>query len=94
LTQPLQKLAASEAKTHFGELLDSARDAPVVITKNNRPVAVVLSFKEFDELERNRDDLLLRLALEEEAKGMADRTEVERVYKSVEKKLQRKGAAA
>ncbi|MEX1048935.1 MAG: type II toxin-antitoxin system Phd/YefM family antitoxin [Akkermansiaceae bacterium] len=37
------KLSASEAKTHFGALIDQAQRGPVTIEKQGRPVAVVVS---------------------------------------------------
>ncbi|WP_424522213.1 type II toxin-antitoxin system Phd/YefM family antitoxin, partial [Rubrivirga sp.] len=36
-------LAATEAKNHFGRLLDRAQREPVTIEKQGRPVAVMLS---------------------------------------------------
>jgi prevent-host-death family protein len=40
-------IAATRAKTQFAELIDLARKEPVTITRNNRPVAVVLSPEEY-----------------------------------------------
>ena len=42
-------ISASEAKTHFGALMDKAQKEPVTIEKQGRPVAVVLSFEEYQE---------------------------------------------
>jgi prevent-host-death family protein len=39
----MKTITARDAKTRFGELLDTAQREPVVITKNNRPVSVVVS---------------------------------------------------
>lgn len=47
----MDKLSANEAKAQFGDLLLKAQRAPVQITKNGRPVAVVLSFKEYESFE-------------------------------------------
>lgn len=42
-------ISASEAKLHFGALVDKAQRAPVTIEKQGRPVAVVMSFDEYQE---------------------------------------------
>ena len=44
-------LAATEAKNHFGRLLDSAQREPVTIEKQGRPVAVLLSKYEYDRIQ-------------------------------------------
>lgn len=40
-------MPSTEAKTHFGALLDMAQRHPVSIEKKGRPVAVVISESEF-----------------------------------------------
>ncbi len=47
----MQNISARDAKARFGRMLDAARREPVTIEKHGRPVAVVLSKEEFDELE-------------------------------------------
>ena len=44
----MKTIPAREAKNHFGALLDSAQKEPVRITKNSRPVAVLLSGEKFE----------------------------------------------
>ena len=39
-------MTARDAKNHFGEFLDSAQREPVVITKNNRPVGIMISIQD------------------------------------------------
>lgn len=39
-------MSAVEAKTYFGQFLDNAQRAPVLVTKNNRPVAMMLSIED------------------------------------------------
>jgi len=39
-------MTARDAKNHFGEFLDSAQREPVLITKNNRPVGVMISIQD------------------------------------------------
>ena len=47
----MKALTANEAKTHFGEMLLKAQQAPVQINKNGKPVAVLVSFEEFEHIE-------------------------------------------
>ena len=47
----MEVLNASDAKREFGELILKAQSAPVGINKNGKPVAVVLSVKEFEQLQ-------------------------------------------
>jgi prevent-host-death family protein len=44
------KISANDAKARFGELLDTARREAVTIEKHGRPVAVVLSIEDYEEL--------------------------------------------
>lgn len=39
----MQIMTARDAKTRFGEALDTMQKEPVLITKNNRPVGVLVS---------------------------------------------------
>jgi prevent-host-death family protein len=47
----VRTVSALEAKTRFGELLDTAQREPVTIEKHGRAVAVVLSAQDYAELE-------------------------------------------
>ncbi len=42
----MKTVTAREAKTHFGELLDTMQREPVMVTKNNRPVGIMISIKD------------------------------------------------
>jgi prevent-host-death family protein len=46
----MKSMSAKEAKDSFGRLIDTARAAPVVIEKHQRPVVVVLSVEEYERL--------------------------------------------
>jgi len=48
----MRTMSAKNAKNHFGELLMEAQRAPVTIEKNGKPVAVLLSFEEHEEIEK------------------------------------------
>jgi prevent-host-death family protein len=43
-------VSATEARIHFGEVLRSAQDGPVVVERQGRALAVVLSKELYDEL--------------------------------------------
>ena len=43
----MKTFTATEAKNRFGEVLDDAMVEPVVITKNGRDVAVLVSMAEY-----------------------------------------------
>ena len=45
----MTKVSATDAKTHFGALIDKAQKEPVTIEKQGRPVAVVISFDAYTE---------------------------------------------
>lgn len=64
----MRRIAAVEAKNRFGALLDAARREPVAIEKHGKPVAVMVSAEDFEELEALR---LGRLR-EEIQKGLDD----------------------
>lgn len=48
----MKTMTASEASKEFGRYLDAAQRDPVVVTKKNRPVAVTVSFQDWEELTR------------------------------------------
>jgi prevent-host-death family protein len=66
----MKTYSAKDAKEHFGELMDNVQREPVTIEKYGRPVAVVMSQVEFEEMKLER----LRLILGE-GKAQADRGE-------------------
>ncbi len=39
-------MTARDAKNHFGEFLDTVRREPVVVTRNNRPVGIMISIED------------------------------------------------
>lgn len=47
----MDSLSANEAKTHFGDMLLKAQRQPLQISKNGKPVAVVLSMDEYEQFE-------------------------------------------
>jgi prevent-host-death family protein len=50
----MKSIPASEAKTHFGALLDTAQREPVTVSKQGRPVAVMMSIHDYEEMKLAR----------------------------------------
>ena len=48
----MKVMTAREVNNHFGEFLDSARLEPVVVTKNDRPVGIMISLQDASEGQR------------------------------------------
>lgn len=64
----MHTLTANDAKRNFGELLLSAQREPVKITKNSKDTVVVMSIRDFEELETMKVEYLkhcFRLAKED-----------------------------
>ena len=59
----MKALTANEAKTHFGEMLLQAQRAPVQINKNGKPVAVLVSFDDYERIEALKIDFLQSRAI-------------------------------
>lgn len=51
-------LTANEAKTQFGDLLLKAQREPVQISRNGKPVAVVVSAEDYEQIEAMKLQLL------------------------------------
>jgi len=64
----METIAAADAKTNFGALLDKAQRGPVTISKNGRAVAVVMSAEAY----REQQDLKLEVLRREVQKGLDD----------------------
>ena len=50
----MKAFSARDAKEHFGELMDTVQREPVSIEKYGRPVAVMMSETEYEELKLER----------------------------------------
>ena len=46
----MRSITSADAKNNFGELIDLARAAPVMVTKYDRPVVVVMAVEEYERL--------------------------------------------
>jgi len=47
----MKQMTATEASKGFGQLVDEAQAEPITIRKNGRPVAVIYSYRESQEIE-------------------------------------------
>lgn len=83
----MRYFSATEAKQAFGTALDAAQREPVVIRKQNRDVAVLLSAEEYAKLRGLRiaafDALCDRIAAKAKARGLDD-TAYEDLMRDVE----------
>ena len=50
-------ITSKDAQNRFGELIDTAQREPVVITRRDRPIAVVISNEQYKRLEALEDAL-------------------------------------
>lgn len=67
----MRKVAATEAKNRLGAILDDAQREPIVISRQDRDIAVVMSMAEFERLRSSnvRAFLDVRAAVAEEARA-------------------------
>lgn len=68
----MKTVASTAAKSHFGALLDTAQREPVAIQKKGRPVAVMVSYEEYQAHERLKMEALqqdLRAGLDQAEHG-------------------------
>lgn len=63
-------MTAKTAKTRFGFLMDTAQREPVVITKHDREVAVVVSMDTYQRLIALEDELWRKKAARADKSGM------------------------
>ncbi|MDE2980513.1 MAG: type II toxin-antitoxin system Phd/YefM family antitoxin [Gemmatimonadota bacterium] len=72
----MREVTAKEAKNRFGRLLESAQRAPVRVTRNGRPVGVMMSMQQFERLRgvawERLADTMDTLGREASARGLTD----------------------
>jgi prevent-host-death family protein len=73
----MKVIAATEAKNRLGAILDDAQREPVVIRRQHRDIAVVLSMADYERLRAGNIqaflDLRKEVATEAAAKGLTDK---------------------
>src|SRR5262245_21008779 len=70
----MKDISSTEAKIHFGALLDMAQREPVTIHKKGRAVAVILSMQDFKAHEEMELKILQQAIDEGLASGLSDRS--------------------
>jgi prevent-host-death family protein len=72
----MKRVAATEAKNRFGAILDDAQREPIVIRRQNRDIAVVLSMADYERLRAGNIQAFLDLrnlvAAEAAANGLTE----------------------
>ena len=76
----MQTLSASDAKREFGDVLIKVQKAPVRVTRNGKPIAVVLSDSEYLEL---KIQALQAALIEGETSGDVENFSIEAIKKQL-----------
>ena len=74
----MKSVTATEAKQRFAAIIDAAQKEPVVVRRQNRNVAVILSPEEYDRIRGANIDELDRLC-ERVSKQAAERGMTEKI---------------
>lgn len=73
----MKSVAATEAKNRLGAILDEAQREPIVIRRQDRDIAVVLSMADYERLRSGNIqaflDLRKEVATQAAAKGLTDK---------------------
>jgi prevent-host-death family protein len=67
----MKRVAATEAKNRLGALLDEAQREPIVISRQDRDIAVVLSMADYERLRAGNIQAFLNLRNEVAARAAA-----------------------
>ncbi len=70
----MQTFTSTNAKREFGEVLIRSQQAPVAVTRNGKPIAVVVSNIEYEALKRQ---ILVAKLIEGELSGDAGKLDIE-----------------
>ena len=62
-------VAAKEAKNRFGELMEAAQRHPIIITRNNRPIARIMRYSEKTAFQEMEDKIWGERAMRAEKEG-------------------------
>jgi prevent-host-death family protein len=72
----MKRVAATEAKNRLGAILDEAQREPIIIQRQDRDIAVVLSMTEFERMRAGNVKAFLdarnELAAEAKANGLTE----------------------
>ncbi|MFZ0816692.1 MAG: type II toxin-antitoxin system Phd/YefM family antitoxin [Candidatus Sulfotelmatobacter sp.] len=56
----MKAVSATEAKQRFAAIIDAAQKEPIVVRRQNRDVAVIISPEQYERIHRNDVEELLR----------------------------------
>ena len=74
----MRPMSATEAKQRFAAMLDAAQREPIVIRRQNRDVAVIMSAEEYDRIRGVANDeldrLCQRVSKQAAERGLTDRS--------------------
>jgi antitoxin Phd len=65
----MRQVNSTDFKNHLGEFLEIARDEPVQVRRTGRPVAVLISWEEYEHLQSLEDGYWLARAQAAEKSG-------------------------
>ena len=72
----MKSVSATEAKQRFAAIIDAAQREPVVIRRQNRDVAVVVSVEDYERIRKvniaELDRLMDRISAQAKARGMTE----------------------
>lgn len=75
----MKAVAATEAKNHLGAVLDDAQHEPIVIRRQGRDIAVILSMADYERLRAGNIQAFLDLRNQVAAEAAANGLTVERL---------------
>ena len=65
----MQTVSATDIKNRFGEYIEISRDGPVQVNRTGRPVAVLMSWKDYERMSALEDAYWGMMALQAEKSG-------------------------
>jgi len=79
----MQTYTSSDAKREFGEVLIKSQQAPISVTRNGKPIAVIVSDIEYKAIKRK---LLVAKLIEGERSGDAGILDIDKIKVKARKK--------
>jgi len=80
----MRTYTSSDAKREFGEVLMRSQQAPISVTRNGKPIAVIVSNIEYQELKRQ---VLAAKLIEGECSGNAGELDMDDIKLKARKKI-------
>ena len=89
----MKRVSTNDAKQRFGEVLDAAQRAPVIIERHGRPKAILMSYEDYDEQQQRKLAALkhdIQIGLDDLKAGRVSLVDVEKIKRSAKKKFARR----